>query len=56
MKWLSVILKEFFSALFGYIKREPRTMEVGESGGEFEKKVKEQIDDQIPNGPAGGSK
>jgi hypothetical protein len=55
MKWLAVILKAFFEAIFGFIKKDPKTLEVGESGGEFEDKVKEQIDDQIPDGP-GGSK
>lgn len=53
MKWLGVILKAFFEALFGSIKKDPNTLEVGEGEGEFEEKVKDQIDDQIPNGPGG---
>lgn len=51
--WIKTIASAFFEALFKFIKKEPNTMEMGESGGEFEEDLKDQIDEQIPDGPGG---
>lgn len=54
MKWLADILAKIIPEIIAKLfKRDPATMEYGEAGGEFEEKVKDQIDDQIPDGPGG---
>lgn len=52
MKWLiDLIAKLTPNLIKELIGKKSPSMEVGEAGGEFEEKVKEQIDDQIPDGP-----
>jgi len=54
MNWIIKIIGALIPELIiKLLKRTPPTMEVGESGGKLEKSVKDQIDDDIPNGPGG---
>jgi len=54
MKWLIDLLAKLIPELITKLfKKSPPTVEFGEGDGEFEESVREQIDDQIPDGPGG---